>query len=589
MSTPLRLRAALGPQAGDAVALRFNSAAAPPVIPPGAALRLVASAGWQRAAALAPGAVTAPWQAASPQRGAFLAPWQSTAWLGPALVGAGWATLARLLAPLVRVPWGSAIALQPPPVRAAWRGGQPAQVLAGLPWHGAAPLDAAALAGWRGGQPAGRAVCAPWRGGLAGQAVLRAYWHGARAALSGLLAPWQRGQPLISYGGPWVPYVPSVLPGHVCYLPPAGAAVALRLSDRLVGLAALRFVCLDRRATVRIPIQRVYMVTNAATLTRVDGGVNIPCFGLSLSLDRDSWAWGFSATLPASSIALIEPTAAGEAVELEAVVNGMAIRLVAESMSSERVFGQVGVRVQGRGKTAVLDAPYSPILTFGNAGAARTHQQLLDAVLPGGWSADYGLTAWLVPAGVWSHQGSSMTAALALAAAGGGYIQPHPTADEIRVLPHYPVAPWGWSAVTPDFELPSAALTREGIEWLEKPRYNGVYVAGPAAGKAYLVKRAGTAGDVLAPMVTEPLATHVDAGRQRGLPVVADVGRQARLSLRLPVLPATSIIQPGKFVRYVDGAITRLGLSRSVGVEVTWGDNAALQVWQTIGVETHVL
>lgn len=81
----------------------------------------------------------------------------------------------------------------------------------------------------------------------------------------------------------------------------------------------------------------------------------------------------------------------------------------------------------------------------------------------------------------------------------------------------------------------------------------------------------------------------MDAGRQRGLPIVADVGRQARVSLRLPVLPATSIIQPGKFVRYTDGAVTRLGLNRSVGVEVTWGDNDALQVWQTIGVETHVL
>lgn len=458
-----------------------------------------------------------------------------------------------------------------------------------MPWHGAAPLAAWALAAWHGGRPAVRPARASWHGAAAGQVVLRALWQGGLAAASHLAAPWQAGQTLVSYGGPWVSFVPPVLPGHVCYLPPAGLAVAQRFSGLLMsGLGALRFICLDRRATVRIPSLRVYMVTNAATLTRVDGGVNIPCFGLSLSLDRDSWAWGFSATLPASSIALIEPTSGGEAVELEAVVNGMAIRLIAESMSRERVFGQIGVRVQGRGKTAVLDSPYSPIVTFSN-GAALTHQQLLAAALPSSWSADYGLTAWLVPAGVWSHQGTSMTAALALAAAGGGYIQPHPTADEIRVLPQYPVAPWGWSGVTPDFELPSAVLTREGIEWAEKPRYNGVYVAGPAAGKAYLVKRAGTAGDVLAPMVTEPLATHVDAGRQRGLPIVADVGRQARLSLRLPVLPATSIIHPGKFVRYTDGAISRLGLSRSVGVEVTWGNNEALQVWQTIGVETHVL
>jgi hypothetical protein len=48
------------------------------------------------------------------------------------------------------------------------------------------------------------------------------------------------------------------------------------------------------------------------------------------------------------------------------------------------------------------------------------------------------------------------------------------------------------------------------------------------------------------------------------MPVLADVGRQAMVSLRLPVLPETGIIVPGKFVRYVDGGTTRLGLTRSV-------------------------
>lgn len=588
MSTALRFREAVGPQPGGAVRLRFGYIGEPPVIPPPAGLRAWVSAPWRPAAPLA-AKVVAPWRAAGRLGPSWLAaPWMSLGAVVPARVQAPWRNAGRLASAQITVRWRDTL-LTRWAWGAPWRSGVPLQTSVAALWHQALPACGRVRALWGAGQALHRRTRASWQSGVPSTVRLVAPFGLSHLVANRLRAPWNDGIRLISYGGPWVTTGVPVFPVVPCYLPAAGGAVALIFRDELLALKRLIFSCNHGTTTIRVPVRRVYMVTNTATLTRVDGGVNIPCFSLALNLDRSSWAWGFSAALPASAMSLIEPNVAGEPVELEAVVNGMAIRLIAESMSRDRVYNEAAVRVQGRGKTAVLDAPYSPIITFSNAGAALTHQQLLDAALPAGWTADYGLTAWLVPAGVWSHQGTTMTAALALAAAGGAYIQPHPTSNQIRVLPHYPVAPWGWSGVTPDFELPAAVVTREGIEWTERARYNGVFVAAPAVGKAYLVKRAGTAGDVLAPMVTDSLATHVDAGRQRGLPIVADVGRQARVSLRLPVLPATSIIQPGKFVRYTDGAITRLGLNRSVGVDVIWGDKQALQVWQTIGVETHVL
>mgnify|MGYP000712204060 CR=1 FL=1 len=93
-----------------------------------------------------------------------------------------------------------------------------------------------------------------------------------------------------------------------------------------------------------------------------------------------------------------------------------------------------------------------------------------------------GLTPWLVPGGVWSHQGTPITAAVAIAQAGGGYVQPHAIDNVIRVLPRYPTAPWDWGSVSPDVEIPAAFATREAIEWVELPRYNRVYVSGTTAG-----------------------------------------------------------------------------------------------------------
>jgi hypothetical protein len=83
-------------------------------------------------------------------------------------------------------------------------------------------------------------------------------------------------------------------------------------------------------------------------------------------------------------------------------------------------------------------------------------------------------------------------------------------------------------------------------------------------------------------MVVDPLITEAAAARQRGLAVLADTGTQVEVSLRLPVLAATGIIEPGAFVEYQDGSITRLGLVRSIQVEA-----GMPEVWQTLGVQGY--
>jgi hypothetical protein len=380
-------------------------------------------------------------------------------------------------------------------------------------------------------------------------------------------------------------YRPPVPPQpDPCYTPSTHLLFAAR-----PGGTHLVFVCDKHDAgpqPVIVPIREVYMVTNNVSLVRLVDGAPVPVLSASLSLDVDSWAWRFAASLPGAALALVEPGIAGP-VELLASVNGTVFHVLAEQVSRDRSFGQAAIRIAGRGRNAVLDSPYAPVQTFTNSGL-RTSQQLMDDVLtlngvPLGWTVDWGLEAWNVPAGVFSHQGSCISALMAIAQAGGAYLLPHAEAKSFRVRPRYPVAPWAWGGVTPDFVLPSAVVTRESMAWMEKPAYNRVYVhAGHAQGVLGQVTRAGSAGDSLAPMVVDSLITTAAAARQRGLAVLADTGRQVEVGLRLPVLAETGIIMPGAFVQYEDGPETRLGLVRSVGIEAGFPD-----VWQTLGVETH--
>lgn len=377
-------------------------------------------------------------------------------------------------------------------------------------------------------------------------------------------------------------YVPS-LPAHLVF-------EDLADSSKPVNLV---FVC-DRHGpgpdpepgeTIVVPIRRVYVVINEARLRRIDGDIQIPTFTMSMSLDADSWAWGFSADVPRGVLPNLQPSNFGDPVELEAWVNGVPYRFLAEQLSTSRTFGKESLRISGRGFTATLDVPYAPTLNFGNT-AARTAQQLMGDVLtvngvPFGWTVDWQLTDWLVPGNVWTYQGAYVGALNSIVQAAGGYLQPHESDKVVKALLRYPTAPWDWGAAA-DFELPADVTTQEGIVWQENPRYNRVFVSGVSAGVLGQVTRAGTDGASIAPMVTDALITHADAARQRGVRELATGGRQAMVSLQLPVLETTGVIPPGKMVRYVDGSTTRVGITRSVQVDVRMPE-----IFQSIEVETY--
>lgn len=418
------------------------------------------------------------------------------------------------------------------------------------------------------------------------------------AAGMGVAVPLQRTWGT-RYQQAWPPrpgiWTPPVVPGPgPCYVPTLPAVLVFADPFDASLPARLVFIC-ERDdgpgpqpgATVVVPIRRVYVTINNLALLRADTGQPLAAYTLGMSLDVDSWTWQWSATLHPDALPLIVPGADGDPVNVLASVNGVQYRLAVESYSRQRKFGEERIAVSGRGRAALLDAPYAPTLNFGSA-VERTARQLAEAALTIngvgiGWDVDWGISDWSVPGDTWTHQGSYISAILDIASAAGGYVQPHNTDALLRILPRYPAAPWNWGALTPDFELPSAVVTVEGIEWQRKAPYDRVFVSGTTdSGVIGQVTRGGTAGGAVAPMVTHPLITHATAARQRGIAELSDAGNQAQINLTLPVLSETGLIKPGALVRYVDGGDTHLGLVRSTSLN--WSRPT---LRQTLTVETH--
>ena len=199
-----------------------------------------------------------------------------------------------------------------------------------------------------------------------------------------------------------------------------------------------------------------------------------------------------------------------------------------------------------------------------------------------GWDVDWRLEDWSVPAGAWSHTGAYIEAATRIAEAGGGYVQGHDTDQTLIIQPYYPSAPWTWGAIEPDIVMPEDVCRTEGIEWREASDYNAVWITGSVNGRRDRIRRAGSAGDRHAPTVTDALATDEIMTRQRGIRVLGDTGRQAWVTVSLPVIAETGLIRPGALIRYNEQGRTHLGLSRSLSVDYQFP-----ALWQTIKLETH--
>lgn len=368
------------------------------------------------------------------------------------------------------------------------------------------------------------------------------------------------------------------LPALLCFELPATGTLPARLYFHCCGGQE------PGGETIVVPVQKVYIVLNSIYMRRVRDNAVIPAYSFGMSLDVGSWTWSWQASLHSSALALIQPED-GQPVEVVVAINNVPYRLLIDGYSRERTFASTRINVSGRGRSAVLDSPFSPALNY-SVDSEMTARQLAEQVLtingvPNGWGIDWQLNDWLVPAGAWSMQGSYIQALTDIASSVGGYLQPHNTDTTLRILPRYPSAPWRWGVVTPDYSLPSHAVSVEGIEWLQNAEYNRIFVSGEGVGVLGQVTRMGTAGDLVAPMVTHPLITHADAARQRGITELGPSGRQQQIRLSLQVLPQTGVIKPGSFVRYVLPSGAHLGLVRSTSVD--WQGDAKLR--QSITLE----
>lgn len=342
-----------------------------------------------------------------------------------------------------------------------------------------------------------------------------------------------------------------------------------------------------------VPVQQVYFIMNDTSLTRASDGAGIELHSVQVGIDQNSWCWSFSAKLPFTELDKVKPNNDG-LIEVELNINGNIWRMLVEQYDQDREFANSDISISGRSVTALLDAPFASIRSFAQT-SATTSRQLADNELERvssdlGFSLNWSLIdalGWTMPANAWSYTNLTPVAAIKqIVEGGGGFLNSHMNARQLLVKPVYPSAPWQWASADPDLILPYDIVLRESLKWEEKPMYNAVYVQGETAGVRGFVKLTGTAGDYQAPMVVDPMIGDEAAARQRGLTILAAGGKQARVSLDLPMHETIGVIEPSMLLK-ITGNDDWYGLSRSVSISSSIATDGKITTRQTVEIERH--
>jgi len=306
-------------------------------------------------------------------------------------------------------------------------------------------------------------------------------------------------------------------------------------------------------------IREVYLFMPNITLYRLPDGTEFEASQCVWSTDRDSWGWRFTANLKRESdLAIIKPTSNGP-VEIGCEINGHTFTALVESYGRSRQHGNTRYTISGRSRTAWLSDPYAPqrskALTAAYSAAALAEQELANTGFTLQWSAQ----DWLIPAGSYSYDQLDPIAAIKRLAEAAGYmLQSHPELKQLIVSPRYRVDPHKWTEPTTalDAILPADLITQDGSTFRTAPAYNrAIVTGGPAGGVIVTVTRDGTAGDILAPMATDDLITHSDAGYQRGRSLIAEGGTWEEMNITTMLTQAgqaPGLLLPGHLVEIQD-------------------------------------
>lgn len=509
----------------------------------------------------------------------------------------------------IRLPW-SRPAYHGAETRLVMSPGDPVARDWGLPWIAATPRDQERRASWAHAHNQHQAQASlPWIRRKANDHERRLPWalsapvdhemwlatgHAKPRDLEVRL-PWGIANVPPHQWLPTPPYIPPPLPPPAppCYVPPAWNAVALAFRSGYTPPAwnavPLAFAC-DPRI---FRVARSLRLSHSLSVVRLPDRLPLHVTAVSMSTDRDSWAWSFQLKFAdRASLLACAPSPEG-IVSVEITLDGHVWVAAIEGYNESRELARKQGAATGRSRTALLAAPYDAERSYQSTAPATAQQLALRELDFSGFALDWQLVDWTALAGTWSYdRDTHMGAIQRIAAAAGGIVQAAADSDTVIVQPRHPFAPWEIASADVDMTIDASSCLNLGKRYVAGPQYQSVYVSGRDQGLRVRIRRDGTSGSPPAEPVIEPLISDTAPATSRGKSILTSSYSREEISLLVPLTPSPDLpglLMPGMLLAVEDatwGNYRAVVIGVNLDAEIS-GDGA-LTARQSITVERYI-
>lgn len=324
----------------------------------------------------------------------------------------------------------------------------------------------------------------------------------------------------------------------------------------------------------------VIFVAESASLVNVATGNEIDMFGGNVGIDSNSYLWSFDA-----DIAYYENIPNNTLVEL--TVNGHKWRFLTHIPSeSEEFNNNVSKKIVGFSQSILLSYPYIDKRAF-RYDTATSAQQIInnELSLVSGFTADFQLnggTNWQVPAKAYSYSDNTPINVLQdVAAAGGGFINSHPTDKQLIIKSNYPTESWKWNALSPSVTL-DELIESYSVTPQQTKDFNGVWVTGEKFGVKGFVKRTGTDGAIQPEQVMHALLTEQSIAIHRAKAELSKYGTTYFHDVSTPLHNDIGLLTPSDFVS-IKG---KNAIVRSISISFNVDNRGALTIDNKLRLES---
>lgn len=271
-------------------------------------------------------------------------------------------------------------------------------------------------------------------------------------------------------------------------------------------------------------------------------------------------------------------------------INGYEFYGVPEQPARRQAFNQQQYSASGRGKSAMIAAPWRLPINYSNATDRSFAGIMTDILFGTGWSVELvGFSDFNVPAKVFSTTGKAPLDAISdMVASVGCMLVEDDAAQLLRVYPRWPTTPWNMPTEVADIAIHEAVIETYSAATEINQLCDSAWVRGEQVGVSRHVRRTGTAGNTPTADISNALIVSDIPARLAGTDAIAKTGRKERVSVTMPVMVDLPPLVKGMLIGVSYFGDVYKATCDSTSISASVGQDGAIDVSQSANLIRHL-